>query len=408
MIHFFNNVKLCEIRISRTIISLIIVGSVNSVAFSHCAEDVEFDNTVKMMIESRRELKSGSFRAVGLFSQYDASSDTTIEMPREVECIFDDPTDRFRYVSKGQSLINLAPSTELTPDLLDQIQAKKYKGSPKPRNVSSLIVRNSEYSACWYSVGVPGEPNNSVRSHIHLDPKESSQFDPFSFYFPPSTAGLLNSPSLGVDTTIPKLFEYFDKFPPHTVRSVEEIGGDRLLLVYSSDRARREIEVNPERGYTVTRMAVIPIDQSGRPIDSDKVVDTEAEWEQMANVWVPVSHKTRRVLPSQNIITFQYSIEWKFVNLDSSGFNDEQFTYQSFDEVWDNVHVFDRRDGRIVHIDTIGAPFQQLSEERPVSANIDEVTGNRSHELLWLCLVNIGVVGFIWIFYRTRNRRADS
>ena len=270
-----------------------------------------------------------------------------------------------------------------------------------------MFVRSPEYMVEWFAIGRRDEDHASVHLDIH-EPDAPPSYR-YLLPFDPSSAGLFNPVEFTVARTPPQIMEPLLADSVQTTVQTNAVGEIELTFMLFEGRLRRRFTIDPANGFTATRMEIVQFDESGQLEELPRLEST-ADWERRGDdVWVPVRISVVRHVPSGNRDAYEYDLHWESVN--PSAFDDELFTWQSFEGVWDGTHVVDRRQGKLEHIDTIGKPFVKIpSAAERAGVPLDQPKP-LSPTRYWLIVVNaiaLGILGVILIVRGLRKRRTPA
>lgn len=346
-------------------------------------------NSLNLLLQSREDINSGEFLAIGYRTVTNVDGRAPDRQPSQITCHFDYPGGRWRYETREVKTMGLTPSSQITPEVLQQIKDKTYSPEQKTRNLIAVFARTPEYMVEWSSYGERGTSDHASPD-ITIRPADH-QPDTFLVHpFSPAACGVVDWLDFEKGRSLSVVLARYEK---ESERIDSEIDTSGLVNVnYLSGSERRSIQIDPERGYSAVSMRRFMVDESGNAVsgNNSNLESSIAKWEKINNVWVPVRISVSRYVGRGFTHELAYDLDWKSVN--DQKFEPALFTYKSFDGVWDGLDVHDRRVKPSLHIDTIGVKNFQTSSPKPGAVTVP-VREESRFPVSWIVITNIGIVG---------------
>lgn len=317
---------------------------------------------LKTITEARSGLRRGIFSGSGEILDTSESPEPFIN---QIYCAFDNDTNSFRFDTRGFMDVAIAPASQLTPEVMEQIRQRTYQSHPKRNKLLSFVVSNPEYETGWSGIGESLRDPEHAMCHIGLrDPgKPSNEYHSAGFHV--ETAGLLITRQFGMLVDLPQAWEMALVNRGLTYSIELRVINEDELQVVSRDKGdvlvERRVTVNRTQGYTITGMEVVQLDESGQDMEVPRR-ETSATWELKNSVWLPVRLSAKQVYVDETE-SCDYQLNWEAIN--PTSIDPALFRYESFvDDVWDGIKVYENRNGRRDYVTTIGATPEQVERHR--------------------------------------------
>ncbi len=379
-----------------------------TMVFLSCGQADEPDEVLKRVVESREQIRNGSFTASGV-RRYRTKTGEEGELPTQVECIFDITSRLLWFHRRGHVRISIQPSSSLTPETAKAIVSGEVKPDANLRSLSGTLVRNSEYLTYWYAIGVQGEPGSMV-SNIGLYEPETTATCQFVDVFDVTSAGMATIREFDLGFGIDEVLEECRKTSSIVSVDVQESG--LIDLVFSGARYRRTLTVSPDQGFTCQQMVMVGLDETGKIKEFPRSLST-AKWQNLNGVWVPQGIHLTDEFSDGSASYRSYEFKWRDVN--AAEIDPNQFTYRKIPDVWEGAYVYERRSGQRKLIDAYGGraletlKFMQRTEGGDVDGPTASIATTEQKPRTWLIILNgAGAVLLLILFFWKRRKASQE
>ncbi len=382
-----------------------------AIAIQSVCHGDESEEILRKVIESRGQIHNGSFTASGS-EKLKHESGEEFELPTKVSCIFDSASRSVWFHRTGQIRMDIRSSATLTPEIAKEVESKTFQSDPLLRPLTATFVRNSEYQTNWFGIGGPGEKNRAT-VHVELFEPDAVGNKQFTDAFDVSSVGIAAiaefKRELGIEAVLNECRTM------SSIVSVNTRESGEIEVVFSGTNTRRTIRINPNQGFTCTRMEIAELDETGKPKSLPKSLSI-ASWHRMKDVWVPASVEFHEEYPDGSGRSCRYEFSWQEVN--TPAIEKKQFTYKAIPDVWEPRMVIERRGGQRKSIDGFGIialenlRTMQMRDGKGVSKNGLETASTVDEAIqkprLWLILLNsAGAIVLLAYFLRRRHKNSD-